>query len=88
LYSCLVIPFEVDSITRWVGDPNIVPIIAITTVDVAIFLESKGSNFRDCFFNAIASFYDTRYWISKNSVIASNRSRIISPLGNICCSFV
>ena len=47
LSSSLVVPFVVDSITGWVGDPNIMPIVAITTIDVAVFLESDVSNFRD-----------------------------------------
>jgi len=50
LNSCLIIPEKVNSITSWISDPNVMPIILTVVIDVWILLENYLRDFRSCRF--------------------------------------
>jgi hypothetical protein len=42
--TCLIVPNKVFSVTRWISDPNKMPVIFIVIVDVPILLEDHFCN--------------------------------------------
>jgi hypothetical protein len=44
-HTSFIVPNEIDAITSWISDPNVVPIIFLIVVNVLILLEDAFGNF-------------------------------------------